>query len=49
MYIFIKDETSSNVANQIIRFMFISDTKVIKIITSTTDSLSYYYAIFTSR
>jgi len=31
------------------RFMFISDTKVIKIIASITDSLSYYYAIFTSH
>jgi len=49
MYIFIKNETRRNAENQIIRFMFISDTKVIKIIFSITDSLPYYYVIFISH
>jgi len=49
MYIFIKDKIRRNAENKILRFMFISDTKVIKVITSITDSLPYYYVIFTSH
>jgi len=44
MYTFIKDETRSDAENQ-----YVSCTKVIKIIASITDSLPYYYVIFSSH